>query len=66
MVWALPLLLELTRPVSVRLLLRHLLIPFLETGSSTTLLLHDVFLFYFSSLWGLVFRLDILYRHGMY
>ena len=66
MVWALLLLLELTRPVSVRLLLRHLLIPFLEIGSSTTLLPYDVFLFCFSSLWGLVFQPDILYRHGLY
>uniref|UniRef100_A0A2N9GD00 Aminotransferase-like plant mobile domain-containing protein n=1 Tax=Fagus sylvatica TaxID=28930 RepID=A0A2N9GD00_FAGSY len=43
MVWALLLLLELARPVSVRLLLRHLLILFLDTGSSTTLLLYDSF-----------------------
>jgi hypothetical protein len=43
---ALLLLPELARPVMVRLLLRHLLIPFLETGSLITLLLYDVYLFF--------------------
>ena len=43
---------ELARLVSVRLLLRQLLIPFLETGSLTTLLLHDVFSSFFCLLLG--------------
>jgi hypothetical protein len=47
MAWALLLLPELTYLVLVSLLLRHLVILFLETGSLTTLLLHDV---HFSSL----------------
>jgi hypothetical protein len=42
MAWALLLLPELTYLVLVSLLLRHLVILFLETGSLTTLLLHDV------------------------
>jgi hypothetical protein len=46
MVWVLLLLLELARLVLVGLLLRHLLIPFLETGSLTTLLPRDVYLFF--------------------
>jgi hypothetical protein len=36
---------ELARPVMIRLLLHHLLILFLETGSLMTLLLYDVYLF---------------------
>jgi hypothetical protein len=50
MAWALLLLPELTRLVLVSLLLHRLVILFLETGSLTTLLLHDV---YFSSLFFL-------------
>jgi hypothetical protein len=50
MAWALLLLPELTYLVLVSLLLRHLVILFLETGSLTTLLLHDVL---FSSLFFL-------------
>jgi hypothetical protein len=46
MAWALLLLLELAHLVLVRLLLRRPQILFLESGSLTTLLLHDV---YFSS-----------------
>ena len=38
--------------VLVRLLLRHLLIPFLETGSSTIFLPHDVFSTFFCLLLG--------------
>jgi hypothetical protein len=50
MAWALLLLLELAHLVLVRLLLRRPQILFLESGSLTTLLLHDV---YFSSLFFL-------------
>ena len=64
MVWAL--LLLLTRPVSVKILLRHLLILFLGTGSSTIPLPHDVLSFLSFSFWGLVFWPDILYLHGLY
>ncbi len=55
---------ELAHLVMVRLLLRHLLIPFPGIGSLTTLHPRDV---YFSSLlfcfWGLVFWPAILFLH---
>ena len=53
---------ELARPVMVRLFLRHLLILFLEIGSSMILLLYDVYFFLFLfCFWGLVFWPTILY-----
>jgi hypothetical protein len=57
-------LLELAHLVMVGLLLRHLLIPFLEICSSTTLHPRDVYFFF--CFWGLVFWPAILYLHGMY
>ena len=61
------LLLELSRPVMVRLLLRHLLILFLETGSLMTLLLYDVYLLFCFFVFGALYfgRPSCIYRHWL-
>jgi hypothetical protein len=67
MAWALLLLLGLVRLVLVRLLLRHLQILFLETGSSMTLLLYNVYLSFFF-LFGALYSgrtFCRLYRHWL-